>query len=132
MGFIQYTYCRVCFQLLNTKWSEQVTFTEKPQKKINLIDAQTHEFLIHTWSDKALLGSVVNWALHAPNLKVALSEPVLFMHFVVLPSVQSTQLVSCNITLHLHTCRKCNLTVSKYSCLFMSWCHGEMFQIIIA
>ena len=46
-----------------------VTFTEKPQMKINSLKKQQHWYLFHTWSDKAFQGTVVNRVL--PSLHVA-------------------------------------------------------------
>ena len=40
-----------------------VTFEEKPQMKINRFIKLKHGYLIHTWSDKAFKGAVVNWVL---------------------------------------------------------------------
>jgi len=52
-----------CFLLRNA----QVTFAEKPQMKRTILRKQNHEYLIHTWSDKASEGTVVNKAL--PSLQ---------------------------------------------------------------
>ena len=38
-------------------------FPKEPQIKINNVKKQKHGYLIHTWSDKAFEGSVVNRAL---------------------------------------------------------------------
>ena len=42
---------------------QEVTFAENPQMKINSLKKQKHGYLIHTWSDKAFKGIVVNRAL---------------------------------------------------------------------
>ena len=48
--------------LLKTK-NAQVEFEKKPLKKINSLKKQNQWYLIHTWSDNAFKGTVVNRAL---------------------------------------------------------------------
>ena len=38
---------------------KKCAFAEKPQTKINSLKIQKHEYLIHTWSDKAFKETVV-------------------------------------------------------------------------
>ena len=51
-------------------------FAEKPQIKINSLKKQKHGYLMHTWSDKAYKGTIVNQALsyfHGGSLEITLS-----------------------------------------------------------
>ena len=41
----------------------QITFGEKPQIKIISFQNCTHEYLIHTWTEKSFKGTIVNRAL---------------------------------------------------------------------
>ena len=43
--------------------NSQVTFVENPQMKLNRLKKQNHGYSIHTWSDKAFKGTLVNGAL---------------------------------------------------------------------
>ena len=45
----------ICFPAV-----EIYTFVEKPQSTIISFQNYKHWYLIHTWSDKAILGTVVN------------------------------------------------------------------------
>ena len=49
----------VSYKVRNAK----VTFAEKPQIRINSLKKQEHGYQIHTWSDKAFKGTVVNRVL---------------------------------------------------------------------
>ena len=56
-------------------------FTEKPQMKINSLRKQKHWCIVHTRSDKAFKGTVVNQALsslHEGILKIMLTVPFKF------------------------------------------------------
>ena len=58
----------------------QLTFTEKPQMKINSSMKQKHWYIILTWSDKALMGTVVNRALsslHGESQEFTHSVPLI-------------------------------------------------------
>ena len=44
----------ITYRKKETCWSH---FHKKPQMKINSLKIQKHEYLVHTWSDKALKGT---------------------------------------------------------------------------
>ena len=52
----------VSFSIASQKQEIQVTLAEKSQMKLNSLKKQKHWYLIHTWSDKASKGIVVNLA----------------------------------------------------------------------
>ena len=61
--------------LLLYTWNTQVSFTENSQMKINSLKKLKHWYLIHTWSDKAFKGTVVNRtipSLHKGSFEITL------------------------------------------------------------
>ena len=57
----------------------QVILEQKPQIKTKSLKKQTHGHLIHTWSDKVVKGTIVNWALtslHEGALEITLTVPL--------------------------------------------------------
>ena len=60
---VKYTVVLHIFHFFFYARNAQVTLAEKPQMKINSLKKQKHRYLIHTWSDKASKGTVVNLAL---------------------------------------------------------------------
>ena len=56
-----------------------VTFADKPQMKIKSLKEEKHWYLIHTWSEKAFKGTVVNRALpflHWESPQITLTVPL--------------------------------------------------------
>ena len=71
-------------QLLIITSNGQVTFAEKPYIKINRFKKQKHWYLIHTWSDIALKGTIVNQklsSLHEGSHEITLTVPLKFVVF---------------------------------------------------
>ena len=54
-------------ELFSSAGNAQVFFAEKPHMKINGLNKQNHGYLIHTGSDKAFKGIVVNQTLQYLN-----------------------------------------------------------------
>ena len=67
------------FCMFSCSRNAQVFFVEKTQYKIIGFKIYTNSYLIHTCSDKAFKGAVVNQALsslHEGSLKIALTVPL--------------------------------------------------------
>ena len=73
----------VSYKVRNAK----VTFAEKPQIRINSLKKQEHGYQIHTWSDKAFKGTVVNRVLPS-----SIGESLEIMRTVPLTRYKNSQL----------------------------------------
>ena len=79
-----------CLILIISPWFRYASNVQVPNHKRNKQNKQKHVYPIHTWADKALKGTVVNWTL--PYLHWRLFENSLVTNYLSFLSVTKNKI----------------------------------------